>query len=438
MRVILLKILFPILSLFSFVNPFYGVINYTFISVIRPEQLTYGSPIIGNVFALAIGCLFIACITKKEKLIFAISNKFFVSFLLFVIFLYVSTYFSPFTDFTETRGSIYYLQQFPQIFVFCLCLYAVLTRLTKKEVQFYLYILTFLFLFMGLWGIEQYFRGNTLVENLFGTAIVDRCGITAVFILYFPISLYLFISNKGFKKIFGLISSITFMVMIILTQSRAGFLGFLMTLFVLWLHSKQKIKLLLISFVFVIPVLFILPNEYISRIKTIKYDSVKNEEILDLSAASRIVLWKIALKIFQDNPVAGIGNLNFSKAGIIYHSDFIGKINEDLYEYIFDHKTIKLSHSHNTFINILAEGGLIATIPFFIVLFLPIVNGHFLIKKYINKENDYAKLLLYINSGLIGFYVAAIFANLLLLDFLYWNLTLSYFIGNKIYNDSEL
>jgi O-antigen ligase len=437
MRIALLKIIFPVLSIISILNPFYGILNYTFISIVRPEQLTHGTPAVGGVFALAIVCLLISCILHKEKIFKIFYDKFFLCFVLFIGFLAISTYVSPYTDFNEDKGSIYYLNQYPQIYIFCLCLYAVLKRSTQKDFTLYIIILVSLFSFMGMWAIEQYFRGNVLIENLFGTAIIDRCAITAVYVLYFPLSLFLYNRNKGLEKLAYLGCAIIFVIVIILTQSRAGFLGFSISILVLWLNSKKKLRYFAIVLTMAMFSLIFVPDGYIDRIKSIQWQSTSEAEVTDPSSASRIILWKIALNIFSDNPIIGVGNLNFSKAGAGYYGDFSGKTNEYLLDYIFDSTKLRLTHCHNTFLNILAEGGLLSSLPFFIMFFLPIKR--WVVNTVIGScyDTDAIDCAGYINSGLIGFLVTAIFGNLLILDYFYWNITLSYFLSNKFSYDKN-
>lgn len=436
MRVTILQIIFPLLALTSFINPFYGVIYYSFISVIRPEQLTYGNNRIPAVFATAILCLVLSCILKKENLLNAVRQNFFIYFCCFIAALYISTYSSGYTDFSERQGSIYYLQQLPQILAFCICLFAVLTRLDDNQFQTYLKAIVFFFLFMGGWGIEQYFRGNTLVERLFGSAITDRCAITGVYILYFPLAVYFAQKKEKVLKLFGLISMAVFFAMVILSQSRAGFLGFGLLILVMFIHSRRKVVFATYVILLLLVGLAFVPESYYDRVKDIQMQDIEGNEISDNSSASRLLLWRIGLKMFTDNPAIGVGNLNFSRASSRYAGEVEGAVDQTLYSYTFgpDGRS-RLTHTHNTFLNILAEGGLASAIPFYLLILIPLWRGYRLNRRLSHDGNDRLELINLLNTGIIGFLVTAFFTNMLLLDYLYWNLSVSYFLSVDLENN---
>ena len=203
MRILFLTVLYYSFALSSFINPFYGVIGYTFISVIRPEQLTWGNSSINNVFAVAILSLVLSCIVRNEKLLAAVKQPFFICFVLFMVSFYFVTLTSSYTLFGESRGSIYYLSQLPQILCFCVCMFAVLSRLDSSQFQKYIITMLCFFTFMGVWGIDQSLRGNVGVEGLFG---YDRCAVTGVFVLYLPVAYYIVNSQKSLLKWFGIFS----------------------------------------------------------------------------------------------------------------------------------------------------------------------------------------------------------------------------------------
>lgn len=433
MRVLFLQILYPLLALSSFINPFYGVINYIFISVIRPEQLTYGISSVSNVFSIAIASLFIASLIKGERILDSLKTGYFKCYLAFIIAIYISTLTSSYTDFSERNGSIYYLNIMPQMMVFCLCLYAVLLRLKEKELQQYLMLKVFFFLFMALWGIQQYTRGNTIVEALFGTAIIDRCAITGVFVLYLPLSIYFINKQERWLKYFGFLCFAAFLGMVILTQSRAGFLGACLSLLIIFYYSKNKAKLVTIAIVMLLIGLPFVPDSYFKIIGNIKSQDIQSDEITDYSSASRLLLWKVGLNVFVNHPILGVGNLNFSKASAGQASKYAGLVDERLYVTTFGGEGKGgLSHTHNTFINILAEGGLLAAIPYFAILLLPLWRGYKLNKKYRDLPEEDIDLINLLNCGIVGFLVTAFFANLIMIDFVYWNLTLSYFLSERL------
>jgi O-antigen ligase len=417
-------------ALSSFVDPYYGVIGYTFISIIRPEQLTWGVSSINNVFAVAIISLVISSILRNEKLLVAVKQPFFICFIIFTISLYCSTFTSGYTIFGETRGNFYYLNQLPQILCFCICLYAVLSRVDSDQLQKYVIITLSFITFMGIWGIDQNSRGNIGAEGLFG---YDRCAVTSVFVMYLPIA-YFFVNNQKLSlKLFGILSLLVCFTLIILTESRAGFLGLSVVIALLFWYSRSKALFLRWALLLLLLGFMITPEGYFSRFDTMQTQDVTGNEITDYSSASRLLMWKVALKMIADRPLVGVGNLNFSKANKDYSTAFEGTVDKQLYNTTFGFNGEQgLSHTHNTFLNILVEGGLISAVPFFLLFILPLRKGLKLINRYRDKEDDQMELVTFINIGIAGFLVTGFFGNLILVDYFYWNLTLSYFFSQRI------
>lgn len=435
MRLVFLNLLYPLLALSSFMDPYWGLIGYTFVSVIRPEQLNRGMPPFQGIFALILGCFFLSCVLRKENLLGSLKLKYFLYFFWFTTAYFVSTVISSYTDFAEIRGGIYYVKTFPQIFIFCLCFYAVLTRLPEKRIQMYLKLTLFFFLFMALWGIEQYFRGNTLVEQLFGSTIIDRCTITAVFVLYLPVSIYYIAQKETAQKIFGVSCFAAFICIIVMTQSRAGFLGVLLSFAVVFYYSKRKAKLALCAGAVLIVGLPFVPASYFERMDKIKMQGIQNNEISDYSSASRLLLWKVGLDIFFDHPMVGVGNQNYAKAKFEYVEKYSRLADAGLMAVVFG-RDLKggLTHSHNNMVNILSEGGLVATVPYLLLIWIPLRSSISARKKFRHQDNSDVNLMNLLNAGILGFLVTAFFANMLNMDFFYWNLTLSFFLSQRLNN----
>jgi O-antigen ligase len=125
--------------------------------------------------------------------------------------------------------------------------------------------------------------------------------------------------------------------------------------------------------------------------------------------------------------------MNFSKASGSYAAELATNVDKALFQYTFGGQGMKgLSHTHNTYINILAEGGVLSAIPYFLLYVCPLWKGFKLNRKCQGKHEDELNLINLINCGILGFMVAAFFANLILIDYVYWSLTLSYFLSQRL------
>lgn len=430
MRILFLTLLYYTFALSSFVNPYYGVIGYTFISIIRPEQLTWGNSSIKNVFAVAIISLFISCVVKREKLLLTIKQPLFICFILLISGFYLSTLTSNFTVFSEQRGGLYYLSQLPQIICFCICLYAVLSRLDSSQLQRYIVITLSFITFMGVWGIDQNLRGNIGVEGLFG---YDRNAVTSVFVMYLPIAFFFAKKQKSYQKLIGIIGMLVCFSLVILTQSRAGFLGLTMVILFMFWCSRNKVLFLGWILILLLLGVIIAPDGYFDRFSTMQTKDITGNDITDYSSASRLLMWNVALKMIADHPVLGVGYLNFSKANKIYAASFEGKVDQRLYNTTFGFEGQPgLSHTHNTFLNVLVEGGLVSAVPFYMMFLMVLRNGMKLTTKYHARHDDQLELLKLINCGIAGFLATAFFSNLILVDYFYWNLTISSFLSQRL------
>lgn len=430
MRVLFLTVLYYMFALSSFINPYYGVIGYTFISIIRPEQLTWGSSRISNVFAVSIVSLALSSIVRKEKLFYAAKQPFFMFFSLFVIGSYYTTVVSKYTVYDEVRGSFYYLNQLPQILCFCICLFSILIRLSEEQFQKYLVITLSFVTFMGLWGIDQSLRGNIGVEGLFG---YDRCAVTSVFVLYLPLA-YFFVSNKKRSiQLFGIASFIVCFALVILTESRAGFLGLCTVMLNIFWYSRNRRKFIKWSVLLLLLGLFVLPTGYLDRFDTMQTQDVTENEITDYSSASRLLMWKVSLNMIADHPFLGVGKLNFARANKEYAVAFEGTVDRKLFNTTFGFEGERsLSHTHNTFLNVLVEGGIVTALPFFLLFWVPLAKGWKLVKKYRATHDHKLDLIIYLNAGILGFLVTGLFGTLSQVDFVYWNLTILYFVVLKL------
>ena len=416
MRVIALKLFYYSLLLISLFVPQVGVYFYQFISIIRPEQLTHGVSQISGLFAISIISIYISFIFKKRINIacFYSNGLFFV--ILFISSLFISTYLSPYT---VDSGLLNYTFLFSliQIYLFLVILN---TYINEKNIKYFILFELILFFLMALWGIQQRFHGNILVENLFGTSIRDRCAITAIFVLVLPLSLCL--GKRTFLTFFKYVSLLSFVLLIFFTDSRAGFLGFVFSLLFLFYFKKNKVKTFIYGLLFLIISLAFVPDSYIDRMDSISYQNVSNsDEITDRSSAGRLVLWRLGMYVIQDNPLLGVGNLNFRVASKNYVDNVRSEVDPTMFSYIFgaDGKSLIV---HNLFINALAEGGLFSSVPLFLFIGVPF----FIL---LRKKNRSA-LDISISAGVFGFMVCACFANMTFIDFWYWHVFLMWKVSS--------
>lgn len=192
---------------------------------------------------------------------------------------------------------------------------------------------------------------------------------------------YLFFAENRLKfKYLSASALILLMFTLILNKSRGAWLGFAGGSFMtFWLHKKKLIPIFLVALIVIV---LLAPAAIQDRIMSIT--DLKNNK----SNTNRLGLWKSALIIFKDNPINGVGINNFRPA---YKSG---------YEQI---GVPAFSHAHNTYLNFLAETGIIGFTAL-IYLFFSILKYLFI--AYRKLEDEFSKLfVLSVFSSFLGAFV---------------------------------
>ncbi|HRF25453.1 MAG TPA: O-antigen ligase family protein, partial [Chitinophagaceae bacterium] len=123
------------------------------------------------------------------------------------------------------------------------------------------------------------------------------------------------------------------------------------------------------------------------RIHEMIYQSNKIQKE-DRSYLTRVAMVKKGLAIFEQYPYNGIGLNNFTNISVDFDKSFEGA------KYVVNKADVQRTSAHNSYINVLAEGGLLLFIPLVLLLALNII--HFI--RHYNTIQDYLPVYL----GLVG------------------------------------
>lgn len=199
------------------------------------------------------------------------------------------------------------------------------------------------------------FLGKLAGEGLYGhvNALMWHISLGAMCVLVSIISLIFLLfkedlSNK--KRIFLLIFSIFWIMVLVLTGSRgyyiAGFITYgLVFMYYIYKFKKIKLPLIIASISIVVAGIIYFTNPYMQQ--RIENTSLKS----DISVATRIDAYPVAFKIIKENLLLGVG----PRQSII----------QDEYKlYLGD-----LGHFHNVYFNIMCEFGLIGFVIFCLLIF---------------------------------------------------------------------
>ncbi len=243
-------------------------------------------------------------------------------------------------------------------------------------------------IFFGLFLTVIYFYFiNNYVRFLFSNFYIPRNTFVYIILLLYPISTYYFIYRFGKYK-FILLVFVSLLLMLF-SEGRAGFIIIVIeNIMLLIIYFRDKLKKLVFVTFMLIPFILISSNKiaeidinsYIfkiiepisPRIASIIYYSNNRDNLTnDKSWMTRKLMIEKGIEIFKKYPVFGIGLMNFTS----YDADFNDLDNSKysgLYIDSYGIDYFNKKSSHNSYIMILSEMGLIGFISFLFII-LPIV-----------------------------------------------------------------
>jgi len=232
----------------------------------------------------------------------------------------------------------------------------------KKWAQRLFWAMCFTMIFMDYYMIKQEYWYSSLISRDKITATFQYLGPNEVAAFYNQYTMvlmgvYFFIKEKR-KKLFLLALILINIYCVIFTFSRGAYLGLGFGMLVLFSFKNRKLLIpLLLLFVFW---QHLLPEKSVERIK-----GTTNEfGQLDDSSEFRVLIWKQSMAMFQKSPLVGLGYGVFRTLGLI------------------------LGDTHNIYVKILVEQGLLGMFVFLFVIFAFIRTGF---KLYQKGEDGFAK-----------------------------------------------
>lgn len=212
--------------------------------------------------------------------------------------------------------------------------------------------------------------------------VLSQNSFAFLIICFSPLSLYFLKQTKGFKIAF--IFFLLFSIIGFMSGSRSGSILVFLSGFVVIFVGKIKV-FKMIFFASITYIIFLLISNLSIMQKIIKSLNYRTYELLyntedvlknDTSYLTRLVQIEKGITIFKEYPITGVGLNNFSS----YKNVQLLGIFEGT-EYIIDKDVMSSLSAHNSYISILAEGGLLIFIPFILMIFLILFKGFFLIFK---------------------------------------------------------
>ena len=279
--------------------------------------------------------------------------------------------------------------------------YFVIINTIKTKEQFVSILKVFVIagLIVSLYGVMQYAFGWTdsqnawIDEEMFEEAVVrvdstmENPNVLGEFLLLFlPLSA-VFMLKESFKKPSKYLYAVAFFVgclCMLLTQSRGCWLGLILSAAVFVTFYNGKLWSLLPLVILALP--FVMPETMVNRMM-----SVGNLE--DSSTSYRVFIWRGSFKMLKDFWLGGIG-MGEGAFRLVYP--------------LYSFNGIIAPHAHNTFLQLLVEGGIGALLIFITIMavFIKKISVSF---REAKKGEILSISALAIGSGVLGFLLQSMF-----------------------------
>lgn len=376
-----------------------AIFSLTFIMPFMPNSLALGS-YAGIVIIYFLRRIFIENSDTDRNIFLA---------LIFLYFCVIAI--GTFTS-VDIKGS---LRDFGLHLVGIMYLFSVLNSInTKEDLHRYVVTLMMSVTLVALIGLLQVVIGvdverewvdksanpdlQTRVYSVFGNP-----NTLAEYLVFFtPIGVALFWETKDIKKkfIYGL-SVGAMLLAIVLTMSRGGWIGIMVAALVFCILVEKRLLLLAIPIGIVM--LFVLPQSVINRLLSIG-------NFNDTSNAHRFNIWQVTWNLIRDNKIAGVGfgYIPFKEVYETYST------------------TLNAYHSHNIYLQTIAELGLFGFIIFMSMMatFIGYTKSALINQKFMHTQDRYFKLLgAGIIAGMMGVFMHGFVENILYLPkviFSFW------------------
>lgn len=327
-------------------------------------------PFLSDLSVSLVGSLFLVyCLKKRDFKYF--KNKFFYFFLLFWIYLLLNILLFNFN--IDSLGTAFVYIRYG-IFVV-----AIITLLNTDDrfIQYFFYCIFICFTVLIIDGFYQYFTGSNIlgfktlskyrISSLFYDKMILGSYLSRLWPVFFGLSILIF---KQKNKLFYVLVLIFILseVLIFLSGDRTAFFYINLSAFFVILFSQNLLKLrlfTLISSIFIIIIIsFINPiakervfDQTLSGMNLTKENKIQNnDEQAYIFTKGYHQIYTSAFRMFLNNKVLGVGIKNFRNVC----SDP---------KYYVNGKDACSTHPHNTYIQILAETGIIGFLFLMFVLF---------------------------------------------------------------------
>lgn len=399
MRDLILVLLFSGAAIMTLRQPYYGVLLWTWISIMNPHRMTWGFAYSLPFAASAAALTLVAMAYGKPRPKFPITAP----TVLLITFIFWTLITTIFAIHVEASFDLF-IRAFKTLFMTLIAL-AIIQE--KKHIQALLWVVVGSVAFFGIKGgaFTIATGGSYRVWGPPDSLIFGNNELAVALVMTVPLLYFLSLQVTKIWHRWGFYASMLFCSAAALgSQSRGAFLAIMAMVTALSWKSKHRLKISLVMIALIPFALAALPESWWERMETIR----TYEE--DASAMGRIVAWKLAWNIAVDR---------ITGAGFATSTRFI----YDLYSPVADAKVLV---AHSIYFQILGDHGFIG-----LFIYLAMWLTTYRMAGNLKKLSDNRPDILWIRDlgrmiqvSLIGFFVGGAFLSLAYWDVPFYILVL--------------
>lgn len=194
----------------------------------------------------------------------------------------------------------------------------------------------------------------------------------------------------------------------VLTYSRGGALALGLVLLLSVLVYGINLQRLAVGLVVLLALGFLLPQDFTSRLATVtEILPGEEEDVLpqDSSFQERLLLGGVALEMFRDRPLLGVGAGNYT----VHFDEYVDRVGSTARDYRADDEA---RYPHNLFLELGAEGGIVALLSFLAVMAATLILLHRARRRFLATGDPLlAGLAAGMAIALIGYLVSSLFLH---------------------------
>jgi len=183
-----------------------------------------------------------------------------------------------------------------------------------------------------------------------GGFLADENDLCMTLNMIIPISFFLAMGASGKKKTYYILLAGLFLFVVILSESRGGFVGLLAAFIYCWLRTKKKVLTAFIIGVLALFAAVVAPPTYWDEVRSITEEGTQKG-----TGEERVYTWGIGWHMFLDNPILGVGQGNFPYVFQKYELEVTGS------DEPFHGRSVAGREAHSIYFTMLPELGIIGT-----------------------------------------------------------------------------